>query len=71
MERAKEFQVIYRDSILPQILAYSLGGTALSTMIACVSTCADQAWPTEAALEFANWASQIQNHVDTRRTSDR
>jgi len=53
----------YRDSALTQLLRNSLGGSARTALVACVSPAADSADETLGTLRFAACATHVQNRT--------
>ena len=55
----------YRDSKLTMLLADSLGGNALTLMIACISPCDNNYEENVSTLDYANRARAIKNEAVT------
>eukprot|EP00930_Biecheleria_cincta_P026209 TRINITY_DN18502_c0_g2_i2.p1 TRINITY_DN18502_c0_g2~~TRINITY_DN18502_c0_g2_i2.p1 ORF type:complete len:805 (+),score=85.67 TRINITY_DN18502_c0_g2_i2:352-2415(+) len=54
----------YRDSALTHALRDSLGGTARTALIACISSASDSAEETLGTLRFASCATHVQNRAE-------
>jgi hypothetical protein len=57
----RQAYIPYRDSKLTHILKDSLGGNALTLMIACVHPCSDPLNTSKRTLDYADGAKQIKN----------
>lgn len=57
----KKAKAPYRDSKLTQLLMDSIGGTSLTTMLACISPAASHIQESMRTLDYANRAKNIKN----------